>query len=151
MAHDSGLRGVIVKDVGVLLQLGHRVLHGRDVPDVIAVHDLRKAECSLDHKARGQLVELAIGLAGLNNLGDEALARQLGVAVDQLVEVGQDALGRVALDGQILGQEHVGDDAGCSTAMMRASCITAKLLKLLGLMSLSIQSSSFSEVSLDEM
>ena len=57
-------------------------------------------------------IELAIGLAGLDDLGDKALARQLGVAVDQLVEVGQDALGRVALDGQILGQEHVGDDAG---------------------------------------
>ena len=112
VAHDSGPRGVIVKDVGVLLQLGHRVLHGRDIPHVIAIHDLRKAECGLDHEARGQLVELAIGLAGLNDLGDEALARQLGVAVDQLVEVGQDALGRVALDGQILGQEHVGDDAG---------------------------------------
>ena len=112
VAHDSGLRGVIVKDVGVLLQLGHRVLHGRDVPDVIAVHDLRKAERSLDHEARGQLVELAVRLADLDDLGDETLARQLGVAVDQLVEVGQDALGRVALDGQILGQEHVGDDAG---------------------------------------
>ena len=37
------------------------------------------------------------------------------------------------------------------TAMMRPSFITAKLLMLFGLMSLSIQSSSFSEVSLDEM
>ena len=110
-----GLRAVHVEDRRAVLELRHGVLDRCKVPGVVVARDLVERDCRADCERVRQLIELTVrAFQRLKYRLDEAFAAQLGVCVNQLVEICQEALCRVLLDGHAVGVDvnHVRELSG---------------------------------------
>ena len=99
-----GLRAVHVEDRRAVGKLCHRVLDRCKVPGVVVARDLVERDCRADCERVRQLIELAVrAFQRLKHRLDEAFTAQVSVCVNQLVEICQEALCRVLLNGHAVG------------------------------------------------
>ena len=99
-----GLCAVDIEDGRTVGKLRHRVLDRCKVPGVVVARDLVERDCRADCERVRQLIELAVrAFERLEHRLDEAFPAHVGVCVNQLIEICQEALRRILLNGHAVG------------------------------------------------